>query len=182
MPIKQLLIQPFQTLFIRMSKAKTQAPQFPTSDKSRWSVIVLVAMDGKSSMDDIQRLAVLARKVFGSVKILIFNPKEVTATISDGDILPFTRRDFTITGKLSHQLYHRLNDKSADLLIGLSANPHPLYRHLINQLPANFKAGITLDADVSGYHVVLRVKAAENNFQTNFQQLMDYLTNLKIKT
>jgi len=180
--IKQLLIQPFQTLFIRWSKVKNRVPKFPATEKGQWSVTILVSMNGKTNMEDINQLAVLSRKVFSSVKILVFGFKDVLPSAPDSDILFLSRRDFTLTGKLAGRIQDQLGKQPADLLLGLSENEHPLYQHLINQLPIPFKAGIASDTDMPAYHVVLRLVPTDQNVQQNFTQLLEYLTKLKIKT
>ncbi len=182
MPIKQLLIQPFQTLFIRWSKAKTRVPKFPTTEKGQWSVIILVSVDEATPWEDINQLAVLSRNMFGTLKILAFSSKDVSPVTHEKEILLLTWRDFTFTGKLSGRIHEHVGNKPADLLVGLSEDQHPLFNQLINQLSARFKAGIAVHEDNPGYQVTLRVVPDDKNLQRNLTQLMEYLINLKIQT
>ena len=141
------------------------------------AIIILVGVYDIAELDEIEKLKEKIKSEFNNVDLFAVNTIEnINPEKNDYRIL--SHRDFTVTGKPNKEISDYFSNGKTDLLVSLITKPGILERHIIRNLKAGYKVGLSGDGQINMYDIIIDSES-EDKFEL-ISQAKHYINNLNI--
>ncbi len=146
-------------------------------------IAMFFCVETKDELDEVRKLLRYLRSEKEKVTAFVFShsPERVDV-ITDKSIFYFDLNDFTLFGKKKDYLQEAFNGERFELMISFLYQPDEFCYKLASEVKAGFKVGPDNPALNDIYDLTLKFDPVKKGYPKYYDQVMHYLSVLKIKT